>query len=65
MARYYKKKKNQTIKIIPLGGVGEIGKNMTALEYNNQIFIIDAGTTFPDDSMPGVDIVIQDFTYLE
>lgn len=53
------------IKIIPLGGVGEIGKNMTAVEYNNQIIIVDAGTIFPDESMPGIDIVIQDYTYLE
>lgn len=65
MARNYKSKKKSNIKIIPLGGMGEIGKNMTLFEYKDQIYIIDAGTTFPDDTMPGVDIVIQDFTYLE
>lgn len=63
--RHYRNRVRSSIKIIPLGGVGEIGKNMTAVEYNNQIIIIDAGTTFPDESMPGVDIVIPDFTYLE
>ncbi len=57
--------RNKKLKIIPLGGVGEIGKNMTAVEYNNQIIIVDAGLTFPDDTMLGVDIVIPDFSYLE
>ncbi len=65
MNKYYRKKRKSSIKIIPLGGVGEIGKNMTALEYKNQIFIVDAGLTFPDETMPGIDIVIPDFTYLE
>lgn len=53
------------LKIIPLGGLNEIGKNMTVLEYGNDIVIIDCGMTFPDAEMPGVDIVIPDFTYVE
>ena len=52
------------LKIIPLGGLCEIGKNMTALEYGDDIVIIDCGMAFPEDSMPGVDCVIQDYTYI-
>ncbi|MBP5261478.1 MAG: ribonuclease J [Clostridiales bacterium] len=58
------KQKEQTLKIIPLGGLCEIGKNMTAFEYGNDIVIIDCGMAFPEDSMPGVDCVIQDYTYI-
>ena len=53
------------VKIIPLGGLNEIGKNMTVIECCNDIFIIDCGLAFPDTEMPGVDIVIPDFTYIE
>jgi ribonuclease J len=56
--------KENKLQIIPLGGLGEIGKNMTVIRYNNQILIIDAGLAFPDDDMPGIDIVIPDMTYL-
>lgn len=52
------------LKIMFLGGVGEIGKNMTVFEYGDSIVILDAGTAFPNSDMPGVDIVIPDMTYL-
>ena len=53
------------LKVIPIGGLNEIGKNMTLLECNGQILIIDCGLSFPEDEMYGIDIVIPDFTYLE
>ncbi len=55
---------NNKVKITFLGGVGEIGKNMTAIEYENEIIVIDAGLTFPGEELPGVDIVIPDISYL-
>ena len=60
------KKQNMTkVKVIPLGGLGEIGKNMPVVEYENDMIVIDAGLGFPDESMPGVDLVIPDTTYIE
>ena len=56
---------DETIRIIPLGGVEEIGKNMTVIEYKNEIVIVDAGIQFPGDEAPGVDYIIPDTSYLE
>lgn len=56
--------KNSKLRVISLGGLEEIGKNMTAFEYNNEILVVDCGVAFPEDDMLGVDLVIPDFTYL-
>ena len=56
--------KKHKLKIIPLGGLDEIGKNLTVFEYGNDIIILDCGLAFPDDEMLGVDLVIPDITYL-
>ena len=58
------KKEKHKLKVIPLGGMQEIGKNMTVFEYGNDIIIVDVGVAFPEESMLGVDSVIQDYTYV-
>lgn len=58
------KNNKETVKIIPLGGLEQIGMNITAIEYEDSIIVIDCGLAFPEDDMLGIDLVIPDVTYL-
>ena len=62
--RYGGRQSAKPLKIIPLGGLGEIGKNITLYEYDGDMFLVDCGMSFPDEETPGIDIVIPDFTYV-
>lgn len=64
-AKVQAKNPRQAVKIVYLGGVGEIGKNMTAIEQGNEIIVIDCGVMFPSEDMPGIDLVIPDYSYLK
>lgn len=56
---------NGTLRIVPLGGLGEIGRNMTVFEINGRLLIVDCGVLFPEEEQPGVDLILPDFSYLE
>ena len=58
-------KKTHKLRVIPLGGINEIGENMTVLEYGNDMIIVDCGLGFPDEDMPGIDLIIPDISYVE
>lgn len=60
-----KKEQNMKLKVIPIGGLGLIGMNITAFEYNDSIIIVDCGMAFPENDMLGIDVVIPDVTYLK
>ena len=53
-----------SMRIVPLGGLGEIGRNMNVVEYNGHILLIDCGVLFPEEEQPGVDLILPDFSYI-
>src|SRR6056297_4259810 len=60
-----KSQKNAKLKIMVLGGLEEVGRNMTVIEYGDEIIIVDMGLQFPEEDMPGIDYIINDITYLK
>ena len=60
-----KKASRDALRIVALGGLGEVGRNMTVFEYNGKILIVDCGVLFPEEEQPGVDLILPDLTYLE
>ena len=52
------------LRIVALGGLGEIGRNMTVFEYGGRLLIVDCGVLFPEDSQPGIDLILPDFTFI-
>ena len=61
---YPSKLAKQTLRIVALGGLGEIGRNMTVFEYEGRLLIVDCGVLFPEESQPGIDLILPDFTYI-
>src|SRR5512136_263232 len=57
-------KKKTRLRVIPLGGLDEIGKNMTVFEYGQDMIVVDAGLQFPDEDHPGVDLILPDYSYI-
>ena len=53
------------VRVVPLGGLGEVGRNMTVVEHRGQLLIIDCGVLFPDDHHPGIDLILPDFEYIK
>ncbi|UQN31279.1 ribonuclease J [Brachybacterium kimchii] len=60
-----RKPSKDTLRIIPLGGLGDVGRNMTVFDYNGRLLVVDCGVLFPEESQPGVDLILPDFQYLE
>ncbi|NLO07036.1 MAG: RNase J family beta-CASP ribonuclease, partial [candidate division WS1 bacterium] len=56
--------RDDSLRIISLGGIGHIGKNMTAFEQDGEILILDCGIMFPDEEQPGIDVILPDMTYI-
>ena len=56
--------KKDTLRVVPLGGLGEVGRNMTVYEINGKLLIVDCGVLFPEESQPGVDLILPDFSYI-
>ncbi|WP_460978838.1 MBL fold metallo-hydrolase, partial [Pseudactinotalea suaedae] len=52
------------LRVVPLGGLGEVGRNMTVVEHAGRLLIIDCGVLFPEDNQPGVDLILPDFSYI-
>ena len=59
------KLEKETLRIVALGGLGEIGRNMTVFEYEGKILIVDCGVLFPEESQPGIDLILPDFSYIK